>query len=234
MARRMSLALVLNNHQPVGNFGWVIADAYEHAYQPLVAALERHPHVRLGLHYSGPLLDWLAAERPDFLDRLGRLVRAGQVELLGGGYYEPVLAALPERDRLAQLGRMADAIEQIGGRRPSGAWLAERVWEPDLPVSLVDSGYRWTILDDAHLRAASVDESRLWGTYLTEDQGRLLTIFASDQGLRYRLPFGTVEDAIDYLREHATEGGELLGMMGDDGEKFGSWPETFEHCWGSG
>ena len=234
MARRMSLALVLHNHQPVGNFGWVIADAYEHAYQPLVAALERHPHVRLGLHYSGPLLDWLAAERPDFLDRLGRLVRAGQVELLGGGYYEPVLAALPERDRLAQLGRMADAIEQIGGRRPSGAWLAERVWEPDLPVSLVDSGYRWTILDDAHLRAASVDESRLWGTYLTEDQGRLLTIFASDQGLRYRLPFGTVEDAIDYLREHATEGGELLGMMGDDGEKFGSWPETYEHCWGAG
>ncbi len=234
LARRMSLALVLHNHQPVGNFGWVIADAYEHAYQPLVAALERHPAIRLGLHYSGPLLDWLAAERPDFLDRLGRLARAGRVELLGGGYYEPVLAALPERDRLAQLGRMADAIERIGGRRPSGAWLAERVWEPDLPISLVDSGYRWTILDDAHLRAASVDESRLWGTYLTEDQGRLLTVFASDQGLRYRLPFGTVEDAIAYLREHATEAGELLGMMGDDGEKFGSWPETFEHCWGTG
>ena len=23
-------------------------------------------------------------------------------------------------------------------------------------------------------------------------------------------------------------------MMGDDGEKFGAWPTTWEHCWGSG
>jgi alpha-amylase len=230
----MSLALVLHNHQPVGNFGWVIAEAYERAYEPLIAALERHRHVRLALHYSGPLLDWLGAERPAFLERVGRLVAEDRVELLGGGYYEPVLAALPERDRLAQLVRMADAIERIGGHRPRGAWLAERVWEPDLPVSLVDSGYRWTVLDDAHLRAASVDERRLWGTFMTDDQGRLLTVFASNKGLRYRMPFGTVDDTIAYLRDQATDEGGRLGLMGDDGEKFGSWPETFEHCWGTG
>jgi len=234
MGRRVSLALALHNHQPVGNFGWVIADAYEHAYEPLIAALERHPHIRLALHYTGPLLDWLAAERPEFLERLGRLVAADRVELLGGGYYEPVLASLPNRDRLAQLRLMSDAIERIGGRRPRGAWLAERVWEPDLPVCLVDAGYGWTILDDAHLRAASIDESRLWGAYTTDDQGRMLTVFASDKGLRYRMPFGQVDDTIDYLREHATETGGLLGLMGDDGEKFGSWPETYEHCWGRG
>jgi len=234
MGRRVALALALHNHQPVGNFGWVIADAYEHAYEPLIAALERHPHIRLALHYTGPLLDWLAAERPEFLERLGRLVAADRVELLGGGYYEPVLASLPHRDRLAQLRLMSDAIERIGGRRPRGAWLAERVWEPDLPVCLVDAGYGWTILDDAHLRAASIDESRLWGAYTTDDQGRMLTVFASDKGLRYRLPFGEVDDTIAYLREHATEDGGLLGLMGDDGEKFGSWPETYEHCWGRG
>ena len=232
MGRRVSLALVLHNHQPVGNFGWVIAEAYDRAYEPLVAALERHPHVRLALHYTGPLLDWLEAERPEFLERLGRLVAAGRVELLGGGYYEPVLVAVPQRDRLSQLHQMAEAIERIGGRRPRGAWLAERVWEPDLPLSLVDAGYSWTIVDDTHLRAAAIDESRLWGTYTTDDQGRLLTLFASDKGLRYRIPFGAVEDAIAYLRDHATEDGHVLGMMGDDGEKFGSWPGTYEHCWG--
>ena len=234
MAPRVSLALVLHNHQPVGNFGWVIADAYEHAYEPLVGALERHPHVRMALHYSGPLLDWFAAERPEFLDRVGRLVADGRVELLGGGQYEPILAALPERDRLAQLVRMADAIEAIGGRRPRGAWLAERVWEPDVPVSLVDAGYQWTVVDDAHLRAGSVDESQLWGSFSTDDQGRRLTVFASAMALRYRMPFGTVDQAIDELRQQATEGGGLLGVMGDDGEKFGAWPQTFEHCWAPG
>lgn len=232
MAPRISLALAIHNHQPVGNFGWVFAEVYNQAYLPMLEALERHPGVRLSLHYTGPLLEWLAAERPEFLERLRALVARGQVELLGGGLYEPILASLPEHDRIDQLTRMASRIEAITGRRPRGAWLAERVWEPDLPTSLVSAGYRWTILDDQHFRAAAIPEENLWGAYTTEDQGQLLTVFGTEQGLRYRIPFGTVESVIDYLRDHATEAGDRVGMMGDDGEKFGAWPTTYEHCWG--
>ncbi len=229
---RISLALVLHNHQPVGNFGWVIADVYERAYLPMLDALDRHPGVHVGLHYTGPLIDWIRAERPVFIDRLAALVERGQVELLGGGYYEPVLAILPERDRVAQLNRMADEVERIGGRRPAGAWLAERVWEPDLPTSIVDAAYRWTVLDDTHFRAAGLDDKELWGPYTTEDQGRLLTVFGSAKRLRYGIPFGRVEDIVGHLVANATPGGERLSFMGDDGEKFGAWPDTHEHCWG--
>ncbi|MFL5684920.1 MAG: alpha-amylase/4-alpha-glucanotransferase domain-containing protein [Chloroflexota bacterium] len=232
MPPRISLALALHNHQPVGNFGWVFAEVFEKAYAPMVDALERHPDVRLSLHYTGPLLDWLIAERADTVDRLRALVERDQVEILGGAYYEPVLAALPERDRVGQLERMAAAVDNTFGRRPRGAWLAERVWEPDLPTSLVAAGYEWTILDDAHFRAATVPEDKLWGPYTTEDQGRRLDVFGTEQGLRYRIPFRDVDDVIDHLRAHATDAGDRLGVMGDDGEKFGGWPTTWEHCWG--
>ena len=234
MTARISLALALHNHQPVGNFGWVFAEVYDRAYEPMVAALERHPGVRLSLHYTGPLLEWLVAERPEAIARLRSLADRDQVEILGGGYYEPVLASLPERDRIGQLQRMADELEARFGRRPQGAWLAERVWEPDLPTSLVAADYRWTILDDAHFRAAAIPEEDLWGPYTTEDQGHLLRVFGTEQGLRYRIPFRPVEEVIDYLRAHATEAGDRVGMMGDDGEKFGAWPSTSEHCWGDG
>jgi hypothetical protein len=232
--RRISLALAIHNHQPVGNFGWVIEDIFERAYRPLVEALDRHPSVRLSLHYTGPLLDWIRVERPAFLDRLRALVARGQVELMGGGYYEPVLPSLPERDRTGQLRRMADELESTFGVRPQGAWLAERVWEPDVPTSVVGAGYRWTILDDAHFRAAAIPEAALWGPYTTEDQGRILTVFGTEQGLRYLIPFREVDEVITHLREHATEDGRRLGTMGDDGEKFGAWPTTWEHCWGQG
>ena len=232
MAPRISLALAFHNHQPVGNFGWVFAEVFEGAYEPMVAALERHPQVRLSLHYSGPLLEWLRAERPAFIDRLAALVARDQVEIMGGGYYEPVLASLPERDRVGQARRMGDELESLLGRRPVGAWLAERVWEPDLPTSLVAAGYDWTVLDDAHFRAAAIREEDLWGPYTTEDQGQLLRVFGTEQGLRYRIPFRDVDDVIEYLRGHATEDGSRIGMMGDDGEKFGAWPTTWEHCWG--
>ena len=52
MAPRISLALAIHNHQPVGNFGWVMDEVFEKAYEPMLAALERHAHVRLSLHYS--------------------------------------------------------------------------------------------------------------------------------------------------------------------------------------
>ncbi len=233
MAPRISLALAIHNHQPVGNFGWVFADVYEAAYLPMLDALERHPGVRVGLHYTGPLLEWLRVERPDFVARLRVLVTGGQVELLGGGMFEPVLASLPERDRIAQLTRMADEVESMTGARPTGAWLAERVWEPDLPTALAKAGYRYTIVDDNHFRAAAIPEDALWGAYTTEDQGEILRVFGTEQGLRYRIPFGDVDDVIAYLSAHATEEGERVGVMGDDGEKFGSWPTTWEHCWGS-
>jgi 4-alpha-glucanotransferase len=231
---RISLALALHNHQPVGNFGWVLAEVFEQAYEPMIDALERHAGVRLSLHYTGPLLEWIVRERPETMDRLRALVARDQVEVLGGGHFEPVLASLPERDRIGQLRRMGDELEREFGRRPRGAWLAERVWEPDLPTSLVSAGYAWTILDDAHFRAAAIPEEDLWGPYTTEDQGHLLRVFGTEQGLRYRIPFREVGEVIDYLRDNATDAGDRVGMMGDDGEKFGAWPTTWEHCWGKG
>jgi len=227
----VSLSLVIHNHQPVGNFGWVIEDVYEHAYSPLLGALERHPGVRLALHYSGPLLQWMAANRPQSLDQIRRLVNRGQVEIVGGGYYEPIMVALPDRDRHGQLVRMADELEGLFGRRPAGAWLAERVWEPSLAYDLAAAGYRWTVLDDNHLRAASIKEDAMWTAFTTDDRGMRLTVFGTEQGLRYRIPFKPVDDLISYLRARVTPDGRFVGTMGDDGEKFGSWPGTFEYCW---
>jgi alpha-amylase len=234
VAPRISLALVFHNHQPVGNFGWVIEETYLAAYEPMLAALERHPGVRVGLHYTGPLLEWLEVEQPQAVERLAALADRGQVEILGGGWTEPVLASLPQADRVAQLRRMSDELARRFGGRPRGAWLAERVWEPSLPADLVRGGYEWTILDDNHLRGASVAEDAMWSTFTTDDQGERLTVFGTEQGLRYRIPFGQVDDLVAYLRDHATEDGRRVGMMGDDGEKFGAWPTTYEHCWADG
>ena len=231
MGGRVSLALVIHNHQPVGNFGWVIEDVYEHAYSPMLQALERHPRIRLGLHYTGPLLRWLAANRPEALTQIRGLVDRGQVEVLGGGYYEPILVTLPDRDRHGQAVRMRDEVEALFGTRPRGAWLAERVWEPSLAYDLAAAGYDWTILDDNHLRAASIHEDEMWTAFTTDDRGARLTVFGTEQGLRYRVPFKPVEDLISYLAGRRTDDGRFVGMMGDDGEKFGSWPGTFEYCW---
>jgi alpha-amylase len=99
----VTLLLGIHNHQPRGNFDHVFAQGYADCYWPFLSAIERHPQIRLSLHYPGPLIEWLEHHHPDYFDRLAERVEAGQVELMGGAFYEPMLSVLPERDAQGQL-----------------------------------------------------------------------------------------------------------------------------------
>jgi alpha-amylase len=231
--RRLNLALALHNHQPVGNFDWVVDRIYQDAYLPMVEALERHPRIKVALHYSGYLLDWLLEHRPELVERVAALVARGQVEMLGGGYYEPVLPAIPDRDKRRQLERLKDAVERHFGRAPTGLWLAERVWEESLPRPLAEAGYRYTILDDSHFERVGLAPEQLYSPFLTEEQGHPLTLLATGTKMRYLIPWRSVEECLAYFRETASLEPRLV-LMGDDGEKFGGWPTTAKLCWEEG
>jgi alpha-amylase len=236
----LQLILAVHNHQPVGNFGSVFAEAYDRCYRPFLDEVSRHPSVRLALHYSGPLLEWIERERPAFLKDLKALVERGQVEILGGGFYEPMLAVLPDADARGQIRQMQEFCATHFGRRPVGMWLAERVWDPDLPRVIAPTGIRFTLLDDDHLFAAGVPEQRLLGHYLTDKAGSLLSIFPIDKKLRYQIPFALAPVLFDSLeqlaRELPTREGAAARCLtyGDDGEKFGLWPGTHDWVYGKG
>ena len=226
--------LVLHNHQPVGNFPWVFQQVYDEAYLPMIEALERHPGVRLSLHYTGSLLDWMHEAQPAFLQRIAALVERGQVEMVSGGYYEPILPSIPDSDKVAQIHRLSERIMSDFGTQPTGMWTAERVWEPGLPRLLREAGIAWTILDDVHFKNVGLEDSDLYGYYATEDQSSVLKVFATSQAMRYTIPWKPPSETIETLRRLATPDGSRIVVMGDDGEKFGSWPDTQEYCWGSG
>ena len=227
------LGLVIHNHQPVGNFPWVFQQVYEESYLLMIEALEQHPTVRLSLHYSGSLLDWFEEAHPEFLERIAVLVRRNQVELVSGGYYEPILSSIPDRDKIAQIRRLTERLSRDFGVNASGMWIAERVWEPDLPRLIREAGIEWTILDDVHFKNVGLEDKDLYGYYATEDQSSILKVYATSKKLRYTIPWRPAIETIEFLRSLATPDGKRIAVMGDDGEKFGSWPDTGDYCWGS-
>src|SRR5260370_40102510 len=95
MPERFHLVLLIHAHQPCGNFGHVLEKAYKDSYLPFIELLEKPPGVHMGLHYSGPLLTWIEEHRPESFTRLKALVSAGQVALVGGGFYGPYFVSLP-------------------------------------------------------------------------------------------------------------------------------------------
>ena len=230
---KISLALVVHSHQPVGNFDHVFEDAYQKAYNPFIQTLLRHPRIRMGLHFSGCLLEWIENHHPGFFEVLRELVNRGQVELMGGGFYEPVLSAIPDADKAAQISRLSDYLEKHFGARPRGAWLTERVWRPDLVRPLAEAGIRYVMLDDTHFIAAGVEPTELHGLYLTEDLGAQLHLVPSLKKLRYTIPFRDVSETIDLLRQEIGKS-DVLFAAGDDAEKFGIWPGTHDLCYTRG
>jgi 4-alpha-glucanotransferase len=223
---RTRLVFVLHFHQPYGNLDEVFAEAMDRCYVPTLQLLGDHGHVHCGAHVSGPLLDWAEKHRPDFVDALKKLTARNQVEVLGGGYQEPMLAILPDRDAVGQLVRMTERCEELLGARPRGMWLTERVWEPDLPRVIAAGGYRYTLLDDTHLLAAGARRP-LGAWYVSDKSGADVAIFPIDRGLRTRIPFADLDDLLKYLSEQRGR----TPTYGDDAEKFGLWPTTERRVW---
>lgn len=234
MPKTVKFVLGIHNHQPTGNFDHVFADAFRDAYEPFIDVLERHPKMKLSLHFTGILLDWLVENRPDYIKRLRQMGQRGQIEFLTGGYYEPILPVIPDHDKVGQIIKLSETVRKLFKQTPRGMWLAERVWEPTLPKHMREAGVEYTIVDDMHFKSTGITEHECLGHSMTEELGCAVSVFPISERLRYTIPFQPVSKTIDWLRSIASESGDNVAIMADDGEKFGVWPNTHEHCYKRG
>lgn len=228
LMKKVQFIFGIHNHQPVGNFDDVFHHACDHSYLPFLQVLENFPGISMAFHFSGSLLEWLEENRRDVLDLFKKLVDRGNIEVLGAGFYEPILAMIPEADRVGQIQKMNNWAKAFAGYDVKGSWLTERVWEPHLVTSLKKAGIDYTIVDDFHFLSSVADPENLAGYYHTEQEGQYLGVFPISQKLRYAMPFEDPQVTIDILKQQVSEDGENVVVMADDGEKFGIWPGTYD------
>jgi len=234
MSASVALLFGVHAHQPAGNFPHVLEDAHARCYRPFLETCYGYPEFRFALHFSGPLLDYLLREHAGDMALLARMVERGQVELFGAGDTEPVLAAIPHRDRLGQIAGLSRKLKAQFASAPRGAWLTERVWEATVVPALVDSGIRYVTVDDYHFLASGKSPAELDGYFTTEEDGRRLDLFPISEALRYRVPFALAGETVAYLDGLARETESAAAIYFDDIEKFGIWPETYEWVYEKG
>ncbi len=222
----------VHNHQPVGNFDFVFREAFEKSYRPFIDVAKDFPDIALSFHFSGPLLEWLDANEPGYLDQVASMVSRGNVEILSGGFYEPILAVIPEKDKIGQIRKLNAYIKDRFNYDANGLWLTERIWEPHLAKPIRDAGIEYVAVDDYHFFSAGKKEEDLTGYYLTEEENKMLGVFPISQRLRYAIPFLEPDEAIALLRQASELGSDVTMTMIDDGEKFGLWPGTNKTCYG--
>lgn len=228
---KFKLAFAIHNHQPVGNFDYIFEYAHQKAYASFLELLKQYPDFRISLHQSGILWDWQEKKHPQYLELINDLIKQRQLSLMTGGFYEPILTSIPERDVKGQITSLNQYLKKHFDVIPEGLWLTERIWEPHLPKVLAQSGVKFLPVDDTHFIYAGWEENQLTGPFVTENENYKVILLPISKQLRYLIPFGTVEEVIDELKEKAEINPEGMVIYADDGEKFGVWPGTYEHCY---
>jgi len=221
----ISFVFGIHNHQPVGNFDFVIDDVYRRSYLPFLEVLREFPKIKISIHNSGYLFEYLLKKYPKYKETLSELVGRGQVEILSGGFYEPIFPAISGKDRRNQILKLTKFIEDNFSYHPKGMWLSERVWEQGIVKDLASSGIEFTILDDEHFLLSGLSHEELYGYYSTEHEGYSISLFPISKELRYLIPFKEPKETIEFFKDLV--GKERLLVLADDGEKFGVWPGTY-------
>jgi hypothetical protein len=226
----LELVLGFDISHPPGISRSVLKRAWQDAYAPLLQELEERGTVA-SLRISGVVLDFLENEHPEGIDRLRRMVDRGQVEILGGAYYDAVLSSLPERDAMGQLRLCRRRCMSLLGCEPEGALLTYGAWDPSLPRILARSGMRYVVLDSGALQLAGLEPNEIDGLYMTEREGQCVAVF----------PDATAEDPVNpgmepsrvlgLLRRYAMRKRRLVVWM-LDARELGVRPGSAELCWG--
>ncbi|OQW91219.1 MAG: glycoside hydrolase family 57, partial [Thiotrichaceae bacterium IS1] len=169
-------ALVLNLHQPAGNLESLL-EHNEWEAKEILYALDRMPRSlwtpyegigRVHLALSGTLLETLS--NPSFQDRVYGIAKCGDLlwhlqntkifEILGTGYYHPVLPLIPSADWEEQLGRWLNIARHLFFRYNfPGFWPPEMGFCMELIPYLKKMGYRYVLVDSMHIEPV---ESMRW------------------------------------------------------------------------
>jgi 4-alpha-glucanotransferase len=164
----ISVALVLNLHQPAGNLEDLL-QYHEWDAKEILWAIDRIPRSlwpyedigRVHLSLSGTLLETLSS--PGFQHNVYGIVDCGSllwylqnqciIQILGTAYYHPVLPLIPQLDWQAHIERWLGTGSHLFGRRTfPGFWPPEMGFCMELIPILGRCGYQYVLVDSEHVR----------------------------------------------------------------------------------
>ena len=186
------------NAVPSGETEYLYEDAYQKAFKPFLTAVYNNPEMHPTLYYAGPLLEWLEKRHPEFHTVLAELMSNKSIEILGGGYWEPMLPLIPSPDRVGQIEVMTTYLRKKFGKRSRGCWVTGQVWEANLASSLKASGMDYAFLTERAF--PDVPGFRPESPVIAEDQGKTVTIFPVMDSLAERFLKVPPEHILDSLR----------------------------------
>lgn len=164
---------------------------YENVYKPAAKFLYSHPEFRMSFAFNGVQIDFLQKEYPEFIEILRELISRRQIEILGGGYYDPAFPLLFPMDRTGQIEFLTSTLRSVTGKRPRGITLCASIWDYSLVSCFYNCGMDYVLLDNSLIP----DEKQKFVPLIMSDKGKTISILPLYQEFKPEIQ----DDPRDYL-----------------------------------
>ena len=198
--KKINLILGSHAHIPSGSPDSEFEYVYANRMLPFIQNLNRYSNIQAVLHYSGILLYWIERNHPEFFMLMEDLVARKQVEILGGGFYEPCFPLIPVQDRIGQIELMTTYLRKHFGKRPQGCWIPGFIWEQHLAASLAASDMSYTFLSQDQFKKTGLLGAQLFSPCISEDQGKIISVFPVSLSLEKELSFKSFSQVFNDIK----------------------------------
>ncbi|MDR2509525.1 MAG: DUF1926 domain-containing protein [Spirochaetaceae bacterium] len=205
-ARERSIILCFNYHLPVGSSDAIFEQIYCAKLKPFIQILHEYPQIPFAVHLSGTLLYKIERQHPEFFMLLAEMVQRKQIELIGGGFYEPAMPLLFHDDRIGQIELLTTYLQKQFDKRVNGCWIHGKSWETQIISAIETAGLLYTFIDEEYLLQTGFTENEYNIPCISEDKGKVLGVFPVFSSMRREILKKGAAITLDELLKTRTEG----------------------------
>lgn len=154
---------------------------YQTNIKPILTYLYANPSFSLSISMSGLMLEWFEHVHPEFKSVIDELLSRKQIEMIGGGYYNPLFPLLPPVDRVAQIEMYTTSLRKLTGKRPRGMYIVGSCWDPSLINGIKTAGMEYLLLDSTVTNTGRPGQAAQYCPFVVEEAGKTLTILPMNQ-----------------------------------------------------
>ena len=151
----------------------VLEKSFQTVYKPVLKFLYSHPSFPMSFAFSGPQIQFFKKRKNELITILRELTDRKQVEILGGGYNDPLLPLLNSVDRNGQIDLLTAEIRATFGKRPRGMTLFQDCWDSSLVNNIHTCGIEYVILNSSIIQ----ESKRTFLPIFMSDLGKNVDIF---------------------------------------------------------
>lgn len=141
----------LHIYQLSNTDGYAIKEATEESYKRIIKALEENPNVNFTLNITGCLIErWHELGYKNLINRIKKLIKSGQIELVGSVAYHCLMPLCPEEEVEKQIKENTKILKDNFGKnlKLKGFFMPEMAYSAKVAKIVKGLDFEWIILDE--------------------------------------------------------------------------------------